>query len=104
MEHPYAIAAVTEFHGEHQLTSTIDDALHMPYPDASIVYALTQQHILDEQQGLDIIAFACTCDCKLTIQSICFEIFSSQILDSDSDSDDNNNNPDDKAFHQKDQD
>jgi hypothetical protein len=58
-KHLYAIAAVTEFHSEHQLTSQIDDALHMPFPDANIVHALTQQNILDEQYGSDIVAFAC---------------------------------------------
>ncbi|KAG1828918.1 hypothetical protein EV424DRAFT_1536145 [Suillus variegatus] len=68
MEHLYAIAAVTEFHGEHQLTSTIDNALHMPYPNTDIMHALTQQNLLDKQQGSDTIAFAYARDRKLGIQ------------------------------------
>jgi len=68
MKHLYAIAAIMEFHGEHQLTSQIDDALHIPFPDADIVHALTQQNILDEQYGLDIVAFAHAQNCELGIQ------------------------------------
>ncbi|KAG1780897.1 hypothetical protein EV702DRAFT_1042605 [Suillus placidus] len=122
-QHLFAIATIVEFHGEHKLASMIDDTLHMPYPDAYIVHALTQQNILDEQYGSDIIAFACACDRELEIQRVefimvsfqtkkgsqpvCFHFFSSQACEEDFDDDDfdcDADDPDDIECDRKDED
>jgi hypothetical protein len=43
-----SVAAVTEFHGEHRLASSIEAALLMPFPDSDIVHSLVEEHLLDQ--------------------------------------------------------
>ncbi|KAG1842197.1 hypothetical protein DFJ58DRAFT_855528 [Suillus subalutaceus] len=64
------LTAVAEFHGEHDLASSIEAALLLPYPDPDIVHSLVEEHVLDEQDEFKVIKYARARDRALEIRRV----------------------------------